>query len=126
MSYKLLLKNDMQILKFEWGKLIWYANSNLGQHEFTLGFCHIYQGWQNYIHIHPNCVETLHVLKGKILHSIGSDIIEMKEGDTITIQPNISHNAKNIGQDTAELSISFSSGDRETININDGKNETSL
>ena len=126
MSYILLLKNDMQIIDYEWGKLIWYANSNLGQREFTLGFCHIYQGWQNYSHKHPNCVETLHVLKGKILHYIGNDTVKMEEGDTITISPNIIHCAKNIGRVTAELSISFSSGDRETINIIDGKSETSL
>jgi len=116
MSYKLLKKNDMPVGEFEWGKLMWYANSGMGQPDYTLGFCYINQGRQNYTHMHPNCTETLHVLKGSVLHYVGDEAVAMGEGDTITIPANTVHSARNIGTETAVLSIAFSSGDRETVN----------
>ena len=117
MDYTLLKKEDMPIRLFDWGSLTWFANSQLGQSDYTLGFCVIKPGMQNSVHFHPNCVETLHVLKGTILHSIGDETVEMREGDTITLPINIPHNAKNISDTDVLLSISFSSGDRQTCNL---------
>jgi oxalate decarboxylase/phosphoglucose isomerase-like protein (cupin superfamily) len=39
----------------------------------------------------------------------------METGDVIVIPTGVMHNARNIGDEPAELSISFSSADRQTI-----------
>ena len=117
MDYQLLKKEDIPVQEFLWGRLTWFANQKLGQEDYTLGFCEINIRSQNDFHFHPNCAETLHVLSGKILHVIGDESVEMKEGDTITIAANVPHNAKNIGDKNVLLSIAYSSGERETCNI---------
>ena len=39
----------------------------------------------------------------------------MGEGDTVTVPPDVWHQATNIGPDEAVLFITFSSADRETV-----------
>ncbi len=41
--------------------------------------------------------------------------MEMHEGDTVSVPPNVWHNAVNIGQQDAVRLIVFSSANRETI-----------
>jgi oxalate decarboxylase/phosphoglucose isomerase-like protein (cupin superfamily) len=57
-------------------------------------------GAQNPRHYHPNCDEVLHVLQGRILHSVDDDAL---------------HNARNIGDEEAVFVFAFSSADRHTL-----------
>ena len=43
----------------------------------------------------------------------------MEEGDTISIEPNFYHNAKNVGDVDAILQIAFSSANRLTVGEDD-------
>jgi quercetin dioxygenase-like cupin family protein len=101
----------------EWGELTWFANSALANsQELTLGRCRIAPGQSNPRHYHPNCSEVLTVFKGRILHTDASGgRSEMNEGDTVTIAPNVWHQATNIGDDDAILVIVFTSADRQTV-----------
>ncbi len=113
----ILKKEAQQIENFDWGRLYWYASSQLGNSKhLTLGQCIIKKGCQNPVHFHPNCEEVLYVLKGMIKHTYEnkSDVI-LNEGDSIVIPEDIKHCAINIGDTDAVLMISFSSGDRKTI-----------
>ena len=102
--------------EFEWGELTWYASAQLGNSKaLTLGQCQIKVGHQNHRHYHPNCEEVLHVIQGKIVHTIGDESIDMAAGDTIAIPANILHNARNVGDEVAIMTIVFSSAFRETI-----------
>ena len=114
----------MEIIGFEnriveeqsWGSLTWYASKALGgSQSVTVGKCVIKPGEQNPRHTHPNCDEILHVLEGVIIHTYADEQMKMEKGDTIVVPSGIAHNAVNIGETDAELSIAFSSGERKTV-----------
>jgi quercetin dioxygenase-like cupin family protein len=100
---------------FPWGKLTWFASRALGNSaELTTGCCEIVPQAANPRHSHPNCEEVLHVLRGRIAHTLGDEEIVLEPGDTIAIPPRVPHNARNLGTEDAVLLISFSSADRQT------------
>ena len=107
---------DRQVIEQTWGKLTWYASGQLGNSEsMTVGEAVISPGKENPRHYHPNCDEILHVVRGRILHSMGTQQVEMTAGDTVSIPIGVRHNARNIGTEDAVLAISFSSAHREVI-----------
>ncbi len=65
-------------------------------------------------HRHPNCDEILHVISGRIEHSLGDQFFELGPGDTISIPAGVWHGARVLGEAPAEMTISFSSADRQT------------
>jgi quercetin dioxygenase-like cupin family protein len=81
----------------------------------TIGTCFIEPGMQNSRHFHPNCDEVLRVVRGTIVQTWDGSECEMHAGDVVSIPSGVVHNARNIGNETAELAISFSSAYRETI-----------
>jgi len=63
-------------------------------------------------HRHPNCMETIHVLSGRVQQRRDDDWIELSAGDTILIREGEIHQTRNIGTKTAELMLAYSSGSR--------------
>jgi quercetin dioxygenase-like cupin family protein len=107
---------DRQVIEQTWGRITWYASGPLGNSAtMTVGEAVIRPGQENPRHYHPNCDEILHVMRGRILHSMGTQQVEMTVGDTVSIPPGVRHNARNIGTEDAVLAISFSSAHREVI-----------
>ena len=99
-----------------WGKLVWQVSAAIGNSRtMTVGVCCLNAGCHNGRHYHPNCDEVLVVKSGRIIHTLGEEEREMETGDVIVIPTGVMHNARNIGDEPAELSISFSSADRRTI-----------
>ncbi len=123
-SIKVLPAKEAQVQEQDWGRLTWFASRTLGNSEaMTVGQCLIRPGKANPRHSHPNCEEVLHILAGRIRHTLdGTREVEMSVGDTITVPPNVVHNACNIGAEDAVLAICFSSPDRQT----QGEEEPSL
>lgn len=108
---------DNQTIDLDWGRIIWHASGPLGNSDtLTVGQAIIRPGQQNPRHYHPNCDEVLHVLRGRILHSMGDRTVEMEAGDTVSIPAGVRHNARNLGITDAVLAISFSSADRQVVN----------
>ena len=81
----------------------------------TVGVCCLNPGCHNARQYHPNCDEVLVVKSGRIIHTLGEEEREMETGDVIVIPTGVMHNARNIGDEPAELGISFSSAYRQTI-----------
>jgi len=110
--------SDYKVIKQDWGELAWMVSRELKNSEtLTVGKGVIKPGCESPRHSHPNCDEVLHVVKGRILHSMeGGKKVEMSEGDTISIPANIVHNAKNIGKEDALLIMCFSTADRKVVN----------
>ncbi len=114
---KIVRKDDATVHRFPWGELCWFAGSGLGNSaEMTVGECHIKPGQENPVHRHPNCEEVLHLLVGTIEHTADEERYVLVPGDTITIPPHVRHNARNVGVETAIMSIAFSSADRQMQN----------
>ena len=106
---------DATVQEFEWGELVWYANGKMGNSETkTFGRAVLKAGYANFRHSHPNCEEILHVLSGHIVHSLGDELFPMGPGDTIVIPAKVVHNASNDGDETAIMTIIFSTPDRQT------------
>ena len=107
---------DRQVIEQTWGRITWYASGPLGNSEtMTVGEAVIRPGQENPRHYHPNCDEILHVVRGRIMHTMGTQQVEMTVGDTVSIPTGVRHNARNIGTEDAVLAISFSSAHREVI-----------
>lgn len=98
-----------------WGRLTWLASRKLGNSTtMTFGRVIIPANQTNPRHRHPNCDEILHLLSGRIEHSLGDGRWPLEPGDTIVIPAGEWHNAKALDGMDAEMVICFSSADRET------------
>jgi quercetin dioxygenase-like cupin family protein len=103
--------------EYDWGSITWFVSKDQSNTEaLTVGKCIIKPGCANPRHYHPNCEEVLHLLEGAIAHTLaGDERVTMQPGDTITIPPNVIHNALNIGDNDALVLICFSSAERQAI-----------
>lgn len=121
MSKKIVLPaSEATVQAFDFGELVWYANGKMGNSEtMTFGRAILKAGQANFRHYHPNCEEILHVLSGRIVHSLGDELYPMGPGDTIVVPPEVVHNASNDGEETAVMSILFSTPDRQTVVVDD-------
>jgi mannose-6-phosphate isomerase-like protein (cupin superfamily) len=99
-----------------WGTLQWVCNEKLmpGAAQ-TVGLATILPGKHNPVHYHPNCEEVLYVISGEGLHSYDGRTVPLKAGMTIRIPAKVKHNLVNTGTETLRTLVSFSSGDRQTV-----------
>ena len=99
-----------------WGTLQWVCNERLMPGaEQTVGLATILPGKQNPVHYHPNCEEVLYVISGQGLHSYDGRTIPLKAGMTIRIPAKVRHNMVNTGTETLRTLVSYSTGDRKTV-----------
>ncbi len=99
-----------------WGTLQWVCNEKLmpGSAQ-TVGLATILPGKHNPVHYHPNCEEVLYVISGEGLQSYDGRTVPLRAGMTIRIPANVKHNMVNTGKETLRTLVSFSSGDRKTV-----------
>ncbi len=106
--------------EFSWGWLQWLCNSTLfPDAKQTLGICEIQPRRRNALHFHPNCEELLTVLSGAGRHSFDGVWIELSAGMTIHVSAGVRHNFENTGDVPLTCLIAFSSGERETVFLED-------
>jgi mannose-6-phosphate isomerase-like protein (cupin superfamily) len=106
--------------RLEWGTLQWLCNASVSPGaKQTLGICHIFAGQSNPLHYHPNCEELLYVLSGQGRHSYDGQMLEVRPGSTIRVPANVRHNVENTGSETLVCLVAFSSGERETVFVED-------
>ena len=73
-----------EVLELPWGRITWLVSGTLhNSATMTVGRVVIKAGQGNPIHRHPNCDEVLHVLRGRIEHSLGPAKYVMDAGDAI-------------------------------------------
>ncbi|UYO00219.1 MAG: cupin domain-containing protein [Devosia sp.] len=107
---------------FAWGKIEWLVSDSLNQNAaLTLGHVEIKQGAKNPLHLHPNCDEVLYLLEGELEHSVDGETVRLTPGSAIFIPANAKHDALNVGQQTAKMIVAYSSGDRQTIMLEEGE-----
>lgn len=99
---------------YPWGTLTWLASSDLDNTNHTaMAYVVIAKDQKNPRHRHVTCEELLHLLKGKLVHSIGDETYELTAGDTITIPAGAYHNAINTGDEDAHMVVVYSSAQRD-------------
>ena len=103
------------MLEFDWSRIEWLASHALGNSQtMTVGRVTIRAGNRNFVHRQPNCDEVLHLLRGRLEHSLGEEIFPMEMGDTISIPTGAWHNARAIGTQDAVMLVCYSSAIRQT------------
>jgi mannose-6-phosphate isomerase-like protein (cupin superfamily) len=107
---------QLPVEKSDWGTLQWVCNEKLmpGAAQ-TVGLATILPGKHNPVHYHPNCEEVLYVISGEGLQSYDGQTVALKAGMTIRIPANVKHNFTNTGTEILRTLVSFSSGDRKTV-----------
>jgi mannose-6-phosphate isomerase-like protein (cupin superfamily) len=107
---------QLPIEKYPWGTLQWLCNQKLAPGALqTVGIAEILPGKRNVLHYHPNCEEVLYVLSGQGTQSFDGRTAELKAGMTVCIPIGVKHNLTNTGSEPIRCLISFSSGDRQTV-----------
>lgn len=107
---------ENRVVSMPSGELRWYTSAELGNtRTMTTGVAIMKPGKSNPRHFHPNCDEILHVVSGRIRHTMNEVSTELEAGDTVSIPQGVLHNATNVGTEDAVLSISFSTAYREAV-----------
>ncbi len=109
-------------VKYPWGWIHWLMSSKLDPGAAqTFGVVEIRAGQKNTLHMHPNCEEILYVLSGSCEHRVGDKKVVLKPGDVVRIPPRTPHQATVIGNEPLRAVISYSSGDRQVVDLGTGK-----
>ena len=120
MSSPVTRANDTQADAFPWGAIRWLHSGSINENaEQTFGLVIIEAGKENPRHYHPNCEEILYVLSGTCDHTYGDETYELGPGDSIIVPEGIIHHAINKSWEPLRAIISFSSGDRKTVFLED-------
>jgi quercetin dioxygenase-like cupin family protein len=114
--------DKVQEVKYPWGWIRWLMNAKLDSAATqTFGIVEIKAGQRNTLHKHPNCEELLYVLSGSCEKRIGDKKTILKPGDVVRIPAGVPHQAITIGNEPLRAVISYSSGDRQVIDLGPGK-----
>jgi mannose-6-phosphate isomerase-like protein (cupin superfamily) len=109
-------------VKYPWGWIRWLMNKNIDpEASQTLGIVQINPGQRNALHMHPNCEELLYVISGSAENIIGSKKVTIGPGDLVRIPKGVPHQAITIGSKPFRAVISYSSNDRQVVNLGSDK-----
>ncbi len=99
----------------DWGSLAWAVSGEAGNCEtMTLGRVFIKAGKANPHHRHGNCDELLYLISGELDHyadDVGT--LRMVPGDVIVIPVGVTHNARCVSAEDAEMIVIYSSPKRQ-------------
>lgn len=108
--------NEVGAKEFEWGQISWLDSAELtGSETLTVGLVYIYPGKNNPEHYHPNCDETLFLLEGELIHTLGDEEYRLQAGDLIHIPQGVRHRATSVGVTPAKMIVSYNTGRREVV-----------
>ena len=119
-STLVLQQETLEVQDFDWGTLQWLGSAALlPGAEQTLGVSRIRPGRSNPLHYHPNCEELLFVQQGTGRHSLDEAWVPLRPGTLVRIPRYVRHRLINEGEDEMVCWIAFSSGDRQTVFLED-------
>lgn len=107
---------DAKRIEEPWGSLTWLASKGLtGCAGMTVGRVVIKRGQCNPRHAHRTCQEVLYLLRGELRHSVGSESVVLRAGDTLVVPAGVFHNAASIGEEDADMMVTYDSGERDFV-----------
>jgi mannose-6-phosphate isomerase-like protein (cupin superfamily) len=113
---------DASEVKYPWGWIRWLMNGKIDpEASQTLGIVQINPGQRNPLHMHPNCEELLYVISGSAENIIGNSKVIIRPGDLVRIPKGMPHQAITIGNKPFRAVISYSSNDRQIVNLGPDK-----
>ena len=91
----------------------WKANQNLSGSSVSVGRLILLPGFSDPSHSHSNADEVIFLFKGTIRVKMGGSEVWLQPGDALTIPLKLAHQINNDGLETAEMTLSYSSGIRK-------------
>jgi quercetin dioxygenase-like cupin family protein len=97
----------------EWGSSVWLANKTLTGSSISVLRLLLHPQHSGRKHRHPNADEVICLLRGHVRVHAGDETQVLHPGDSLSIPPGLVHQIENVGSDNAEMTISYSTGERE-------------
>lgn len=97
----------------EWGSAVWLANKALTGSSISVLRMLLRSRHSGRKHRHANADEVVFLMRGQVRVHAGDETQELQPGDSLSIPAGIVHQIENAGSDNAEMTISYSSGERE-------------
>lgn len=99
----------------ERGSEIWLANESLTGASLSVIRLSLHPGQSGGKHRHPNADEVICLFRGQVCVHTPTAKITLKPGDGLTVLAGLVHQIENVGNEDAEMSLSYSSGDRKYV-----------
>ena len=99
----------------ERGAEVWLANESLTGASLSVIRLLPRPGQSGGRHRHPNADEVIRLFRGTVRVHTPTEAILLQPGDGLTILAGLTHQIENVGSEEAEMSLSYSSGDRKYV-----------
>jgi quercetin dioxygenase-like cupin family protein len=120
-EYALIPAGAVKAAAYGWGTLSFLCDANAGESpHVSMARVTLQSGKRNILHTHPNCDELLYLLHGTIRHRCGEKWVTMRAGDTLRVSKGVVHQAEVLSSDDADMIVVYSTGQRETVVLEEG------
>lgn len=100
--------------EYPWGVLEWLAGAEVGNsQELSIARMWLPPGNETDAHLHNNCEESVYVLTGELECLVGGVAVRLPRGGHTVVPRGSVHRLRSLGEETAELLLSYSSAERE-------------
>ena len=99
----------------ERGSEVWLANASLTGASLSVIRLLLHPGQSGGRHRHPNADEVICLFRGTVRVHTPTEAILLQPGDALTVLAGLTHQIENVGNEDAEMSLSYSSGDRRYV-----------
>jgi quercetin dioxygenase-like cupin family protein len=103
------------IIPEERGLEVWLANRLLTGASLSVIRLLLHPGQSGGKHRHPNADEVICLFRGTVCLHTPTEKIILQPGDGLTVLAGLVHQIENVGSEDAEMSLSYSSGDRKYV-----------
>jgi quercetin dioxygenase-like cupin family protein len=97
------------------GSEVWLANESLTGASLSVIRLVLHPGQSGGKHRHPNADEVICLFRGRVCVHTPTGTINLLSGDGLTVLAGLVHQIENVGDEEAEMSLSYSSGDRKYV-----------
>jgi len=106
---------ERMALPEEQGSQAWLANESLTGASLSVIRLTLRPGQSGGTHRHPNADEVICLFQGTVRVHTPAEAILLQPGDGLTVPAGLTHQIENVGNEEAEMSLSYSSGDRRYV-----------
>jgi quercetin dioxygenase-like cupin family protein len=97
----------------EWGSAVRLADKALTGSSLSVLRMLLHPRHSGQRHRHPNADEVIYLIRGQVRVRAGEETQVLQPGDSLSIPAAVVHQIENAGSDDAEMTISYSDGERQ-------------
>jgi quercetin dioxygenase-like cupin family protein len=97
----------------EWGSAVSLANKALTGSSLSVLRLLLHPRHSGRKHRHANADEVIYLIRGQVRVHAGDGTQALEPGDSLSIPAGLAHQIENVGSDSAEMTISYSTGERD-------------